>query len=571
MTNATTFALNDTRRVDLATLIETRLLIQANSGGGKSHALRRVLEQTHGRVQHLVIDVEGEFASLRESFDYIHAAKGGDVGVSPRTAPLLAERLLELGASAILDIYELKHDERVAFVDAFVTALVNAPKSLWHPVLVVIDEAHVFAPQGERKTSSCQAVIDLATRGRKRGFCLVAATQRLSKLHKDVAAELNNKLIGRTGLDVDIARAGDELGMSKADRLILRTLRPGAFYSYGPALGDGVDVLQIGPVTTSHPKAGGHRDFTPPPPTDKVRAVLAKLADIPEEQERRDRTVADLEAEVSQLRRQVAARPKSEAAPLLTDAEAELLEHVGESMRQYVEYSKRQADMIVDRMREAFEAFNGALNERAQRAEANLSMILNDVAFRTVIAKLPNSALRPESGWLTTREQPRSPAVRGIIADERATTSALPPGETAVLTAALQYPGIDRNRLSVLTGYKRSSRDAYIARLAKQGLIVVSGSTLTATDAGRAALPTFEPLPTGQALIEYWRQRLPEGERNVFDVLVAGRGRDVQRGAIDTHTGYKRSSRDAYLVRLKARGIVETSSGAARAARVLFQ
>jgi DNA helicase HerA-like ATPase len=39
----------------------------------------------------------------------------------------------------------------------------------------------------------------LATRGRKRGFCAVAATQRLSKLHEGRAAECNNKLIGRTG------------------------------------------------------------------------------------------------------------------------------------------------------------------------------------------------------------------------------------------------------------------------------------------------------------------------------------------------------------------------------------
>jgi len=31
-------------------------------------------------------------------------------------------------------------------------------------------------------------VIDLATRGRKRGYCVVLATQRLPKLAKDAAA-----------------------------------------------------------------------------------------------------------------------------------------------------------------------------------------------------------------------------------------------------------------------------------------------------------------------------------------------------------------------------------------------
>jgi hypothetical protein len=38
-------------RFDLDVLVDTRLLIQANSGGGKSRTIRRILEQTHGKVQ----------------------------------------------------------------------------------------------------------------------------------------------------------------------------------------------------------------------------------------------------------------------------------------------------------------------------------------------------------------------------------------------------------------------------------------------------------------------------------------------------------------------------------------
>ncbi|KKL76705.1 hypothetical protein LCGC14_2042260, partial [marine sediment metagenome] len=35
-------------KIDLVKLISTRLLIQANSGGGKSWLIRRLLEQSHG-------------------------------------------------------------------------------------------------------------------------------------------------------------------------------------------------------------------------------------------------------------------------------------------------------------------------------------------------------------------------------------------------------------------------------------------------------------------------------------------------------------------------------------------
>jgi hypothetical protein len=61
---------NQTVIIDLPTLIETRAIIQANSGGGKSWAIRRILEQSHGKVQQIVIDVEGSFRTLREQFEY---------------------------------------------------------------------------------------------------------------------------------------------------------------------------------------------------------------------------------------------------------------------------------------------------------------------------------------------------------------------------------------------------------------------------------------------------------------------------------------------------------------------
>jgi len=60
-------------------LIDTRALVQANSGGGKSYAIRKLLEKTHGKVHQIVFDIEGDFSSLREKFDYVLAGKGGDL------------------------------------------------------------------------------------------------------------------------------------------------------------------------------------------------------------------------------------------------------------------------------------------------------------------------------------------------------------------------------------------------------------------------------------------------------------------------------------------------------------
>lgn len=288
--------LNSEISIDLPTLIETRLLVQANSGGGKSYAIRRIIEQAFGKVQIIVLDPEGEFVNLRSKYDFVYAGKGGDAPVESRSATLLAHRLLETKASTIIDLYELPPQERKHFVRLFCEAMVNAPKELWHEVLLIIDEAHVFAPE-KGESEAMGPVIDLATRGRKRGYCVVLATQRLPKLNKDAAAECNNKLIGRASQDIDRKRAAEELGFTTKEQILsLRDLEPGEFYVFGPAVSREVQKIKIGEVTVKPPLRGSARSFKAPPPSAKVKAILAELVDLPEAAEKEAKTVKELKA-----------------------------------------------------------------------------------------------------------------------------------------------------------------------------------------------------------------------------------------------------------------------------------
>ena len=70
-------------QINLQKLLDTRLLIQAGSGGGKSYALRKVIESIGNQVQQIIIDPEGEFVTLREKFDFALVSKGGDIPLSP--------------------------------------------------------------------------------------------------------------------------------------------------------------------------------------------------------------------------------------------------------------------------------------------------------------------------------------------------------------------------------------------------------------------------------------------------------------------------------------------------------
>jgi hypothetical protein len=149
----------------------------------------------------------------------------------------------------------------------------------------------------------------------------------------------------------------------------------------------------------------------------------------------------------------------------------------------------------------------------------------------------------------------------------------LPEGERKILTVCAQYPdGAERDQLTVLTGYKRSSRDTYVQRLRSRGFVEQRGDAIVATADGVAALGSgFEPLPTGEALRAYWIDRLPDGERKVLEVLIALYPDAVDREQIDAATGYKRSSRDTYIQRLGSRRLVETGErGTVKAAADLF-
>lgn len=551
--------------INVERLVESKLLVQANSGGGKSWSIRRVAEQTYGKVQQIIIDHDGEYHTLAEQFDYVIARKGGDVPVDIKSAALLARRLLELGVSAIIDIYELG-TQRAEFVRRFLDAITNSPRDLWHPCLVFIDEAHLYCPE-KGSAISAEAVKQFMSLGRKRGFAGILATQRIAKLNKDAAAECNSKLIGRSSLDVDMKRSADELGFStKEDTRSLRTLKPGQFYAFGPAFSDEVTLIQVGDVKTTHLRAG-QRAMAPPPPRDKVRKILAQLADLPQEAEQEAKTVVELQAQVKQLRGALKKAESAQPAPVEKIVEKSMI-----SDKQIVRLENllHKAEAFGIKSIETFGELNTALGvvKNVWLAAAKLSNTPTKPASNGVRPVDP--LIKGTAQQLRDRERPKRPPPLPPPVDN---DSELPPGEQAVLRALIQFPkGLQRTQLTVLTGYARSSRDAYINRLKQKGLVETNLVYVFTTDAGRDAMPNAEPLPTGDELRDFWYRELPDGERAVLQHLVGAYPDAVDKPAIDEATGYQRSTRDAYINRLRAKQlVVDVGRGAVKASETLFE
>lgn len=264
-------------KIDFEALVGTHLCIQGNSGAGKSRTIRKLLELAAGHAQRIVIDVEDEFHTLREASPRMVIAGGqqGDCPATVANAAALARFVLESGVDAVLQINELGLDGRREFIGKFLQSLIDAPRHLWHPALIVLDETHRYCPLMEHVESS-DAVKALASEGRKRGFTAVYATQRLAKISKDATGDINNWLMGRVGQALDRRAVADELGFSKAEARDIGRLKAGHFWAFGPALVGEPTLVHVGDVETTHIKSG-QRGVPVPPAPSEIQAMMAQL------------------------------------------------------------------------------------------------------------------------------------------------------------------------------------------------------------------------------------------------------------------------------------------------------
>ena len=263
--------------LDLEELLATRLLVQGNSGSGKSHLLRRLLEQSVPWVQQCIIDPEGDFVTLAEKYGHLVI----DAVRSESELVRIAGRIRQHRVSVVLNLEGLEVEQQMRAAAAFLNGMFDAERDHWYPVLVVVDEAQLFAPSvagevtDEARRLSLGAMTNLMCRGRKRGLAGVIATQRLARLAKNVAAEASNFLMGRTFLDIDMARAADLLGMERRQAEMFRDLARGHFVALGPALSRRPLPVTIGPVETQARSTSPRLTPLPETPADAAELIFS--------------------------------------------------------------------------------------------------------------------------------------------------------------------------------------------------------------------------------------------------------------------------------------------------------
>jgi hypothetical protein len=573
---------------DLDTLLVTRLLIQANSGAGKSWLLRKLIEQLYGHVQVIAIDPEGEFATLREKYDFVLVGAGGETPADVRSAGLLAEKLLELRASAVCDLYEMRPLDRHLWVKAFLEAMVNAPKKLWHPCVVVVDEAQLFCPQdGESKAE--EAMVSLTTRGRKRGFCAVWATQRLAKVNKDATSMLLNRLVGGTFEDVDIKRALDLLSVAPEDKRDvsqqLRTLDPGWFFAFGRAVSKERLLFKVGQVETSHPQPGSAKHAAAPPPAPaKIKGLLPQLADLPQAAEEKARTIAELQRDLRTTRAQLAAKEREKPAdPVPADPN-----RINVAVEKAVRASLKERDVHWTRtLRDYQRGIEGAIGKAAKAFEGAVHTIpisvpppIGEISSEVEVVTRPmqsGPSLKGDNAPRAVGQRAGSETVRAIAESN----GHLSNSQLRILGALAQFEGIGRTPvpkkwIAALAGASHSS-SAYgnnLGYLRSGGYIdYPSPGVVALTEVGREKAPEVQPPSTTAEMIERCKQIISGSQARILDALVQAYTEVLSKAALADCSGALSTS-SAYgnnLGALRSAGMIDyPDRGQVRAADWLF-
>lgn len=548
-------------RLDLDQLIPSRLLIQANSGGGKSWLLRRIAEQLYGKVQTIIIDPEGEFFTLRENFGYVLVGENGETPCDLRSAAMLAERFLTLKASAVCDLYESFRSrpmERRQWVRLFLNALIDAPRNLWHPLVVIVDEAHKFCPQESPKAASMEdreiiggckdAMIALSTTGRKRGFCAIWATQRLAKLDKDASSEFFNRMVGMTIEDVDVDRAADLMSVPKDEkqkfRQSLRTLVAGQFYAFGRALTIDRTLVDVGEVQTRHPESGKQASAsTPPPMPDVVKKFLPQLSDLPAQAEEKARTEAEYKREIRDLNAQLKAVTRQRQAPPAAAASAK---PDPAQIKMQAEKLLGPAKSKIDTAwANAVRAFQREIERRISEGAKQLAGAVHAtpfvapnetpaIAVSATIAPLPTAPMRIM--------QPRLPAAPA--ADRTTDPSGFKPSalhrKIGGILAAYYPDPVDKAWLASMCGKTLGGGwNGRLSEVRAAGLLEdVEGGSLRATPRCASQYAgVFTPPATTEEAIAVWDHKLSDTHRAILNRLIEANGEPVTKDELAAAAG----------------------------------
>lgn len=597
-------------------VLNQHVAVLGKTRSGKSSVMRGLVEGLLAReLPVCIVDPKGDWWGIKLAADgkragfpvVIFGGEHADVPINEHAGAHVAELFATGNRPCLIDLGGWMVEPRTRFWIDFASTLFKHTKGdRW----LVVDEVHNFCPKGKIYSPEAGKMLHwtnrLASEGLGKGVAMLVASQRPQKVHNDTLSSCETLVAMRVIHPSDreaIAEWIQEVGDGSGNEVLktVAQMERGEGWVWSPE-------NKFGPARVKFPMFATYDSFRPQTVEDTqklkgwaevnlddVRAKLTKVveeakANDPKELKKqnaeKDKRIAALDRDLTAAR---AERPasKGEDVPVLTDADRARLEKLGELIDAAAALMHEDLALVVQRFRLDMEqtaaTFVDLVAMRAGKAEQAIADELKKASVQRALGKLERvqtpapaasrllSNARPD-GTLLLRRPPITTDGNRPASRPASDGTALAPGERKILTAVAQFGEVDRGQLTVLVGYKATARDTYISRLAQKGFVESGQGRVRVTQAGVDALGSdYEPLPTGPALLDFWRARLAPGECKVLDAAVEVYPQPISRADIGERTQYKPTARDTYISRLASRRLVKSDGrGSVIASAELF-
>lgn len=316
-------------------VFDRHVAVLGMTGAGKTWMMRAISESLlRGGAQVCIIDPTDVHWGVRLTPDQkasmfepvIFGGRHGDLDLSAGDGPAVAEAIGTSSTSAIISTAGMTIGERTGFFTGFATTLLRKNKGALY---VVIDEAHLFMPQGKVPDPQAGKMLsagnNLVSLGRSHGLRITMISQRPAKLHKDSLTQASALFALRMMAPQDRAAVkawiDDVADPAKGAEIIssLPKLKTGEGWMWAPML-DRLERIKVPRIATYDSMSPSDDDGPELSPLD-LDALKGTLGKIAEDAKAND--LKALKARIAALEREVDAARADGVAAQVVDAAAQ--------------------------------------------------------------------------------------------------------------------------------------------------------------------------------------------------------------------------------------------------------
>jgi hypothetical protein len=514
---------------------------------GKSYSATYFAERLlDAKIPFVAFDPIGVWRFLKTpgngaGYPIVVAGEGGDLPLTPQSAPEIVRAAMHDNIPLVIDLYsmELSKADWHKIVESCVRLLLYENKrcGLRH---LFFEEAAEFCPQrvGTDQGRVYAEIEKLARMGGNASLGYTLINQRSEEVNKAVL-ELCDCLFlhrqkGRNSLAA--LEKWIHFGDSSKAKEIVRSL-PGLSQGECFAWLPGADS----PVFVKMPKKRTfHPDRRKPDLTDKAASSKVDVTEFVGQLQKTLPRLAEqaTENDPKKLKERIRVLEKSLAASKPDPAEIERAEWRG--------YDRASSELVpkVNQLRSHLEKINLCVQSAVLQAPAPVE------SYR------PRPTVPAPSAKTTSPPPARSPAFGDA--------SSASGGVRRALVALAQRPGLTHRQLAARVGVSRKSSTfrAYLAKLRASGWLDESQGDFRLSADGVTAVGSYEPLPEGPALLNWWISSLRG--HSATKILLALRdgdpsGMPKEQLAAEVGVSTTSSTWRAYLAKLRSFDLIDGS------------